>query len=34
MKAYDRGISISLDDFEDKNLSLDARWTQEAPGMS
>lgn len=30
MKAYDRGISISLDDFEDKNLSLDARWTQEA----
>ncbi len=30
MKAYDRGISISLGDFEDKKLYLDAHWTQEA----
>lgn len=30
MKAYDRGISISVNEFEDREVSLDSHWTQEA----
>lgn len=30
MKAYDRGISISVDEFQDAEVFLDFRWTQEA----
>lgn len=30
MKAYDQGISISVDEFEDAEVFLDSRWTQEA----
>lgn len=30
MKAYDRRISISVDEFEDAEVFLDFRWTQEA----
>lgn len=30
MKAYDKGISISVDEFQDAEVFLDFRWTQEA----
>ena len=30
MKAYDKGISLSVNEFEDREVYLDPHWTQEA----